>query len=311
MIYTLTLNPAIDLFIDTNDLQPNQVNRTNGFQAQANGKGVNVSFILHRQDIPNTAWGIGGGFTLDYITQVLTASGIPNAFVRCQGTTRINVFTHVRNTGQEFKQVNPGPAVTAEELAQLWQQLAQLTAADCLIISGSFSQGIDPSILVRIGQLAAEKKFKLVIDSSYPEVKAALPYHPFLIKPNDEELKSWYGVTGETDLAGLLQLARRAINEGAQNVLLSLGGAGAAFITPTHTYVGNAPKINVLNTAGAGDTMLGTFIAGTVQGMAPAANLRYAIAAGSDTARSSWITDFKHVDELLPQITIQTEEVDA
>ncbi|MFT8410127.1 MAG: 1-phosphofructokinase [Schleiferilactobacillus perolens] len=311
MIYTLTLNPAIDLFVDTDQLKPNQVNRTNGFQAQANGKGVNVSFILHRQHVANTAWGIGGGFTLDYITKVLTATGIPNHFVRSSGTTRINVFTHVRETGEEFKQVNPGPHVSAAELAELWQQLTQLTASDWLIISGSFSQGIDPGILVKIGRLAQQNKFRLIIDTSYPAVKEVLPLHPYLIKPNEEELKSWYGVSGATDLPDVLRLGQRAVHEGAQNVLLSMGSDGAALITPTQILVGNAPKVAVLNTAGSGDTMLGTFVAGLMQGKHPAENLKYALAAGSDTARSSWITDFAHVDELLNQITVQTQEVDG
>ena len=140
MIYTLTLNPAIDLFIDTPRLDEGVVNRTNRYDVQANGKGVNVSFILERLGVANTALGLGGGFTLAYIQSQLTASGIENQFIDTGGITRINVFTHVDDGEREYKLVNPGPVVPASGLKQLEKLLEQLTNQDALIVSGSFAQ---------------------------------------------------------------------------------------------------------------------------------------------------------------------------
>ncbi|WP_179396252.1 1-phosphofructokinase [Lacticaseibacillus absianus] len=308
MIYTLTLNPAIDLFITTPQMKEGTVNRTTGADVQANGKGVNVSFILHRLGIENQALGIGGGFTLAHIVAELTRAGIANDFIDAGGITRINVFTHVSATNEEFKLVNPGPAVGAAALRQLLERLERLGTDDTLILSGSFAQGIRPEVIVTIAQLSAQRHFGFVIDTSYPEVLDALQYHPLLIKPNDNELASWVGEEPPRDTASRIAMAKQLIDRGAQNVLLSCGEDGAIFVGQAGCFAGNAPKIAVLNTAGAGDTMLGTFVGGWVAGRPVADNLREAIAAGSDTARRSWLTTFEDLDDLRDQIVITREE---
>ena len=308
MIYTLTLNPAIDLFIKTQTMAPNTVNRTDSYDIQANGKGVNVSCILKRRGVDNVALGVGGGFTLDYIADFLTEQGIRNHFYKNAGFTRINVFTRVVSDHNEYKLVNPGPEISAETLKQLYQQLTTLGADDWLCVSGSFARGIEPSFLLQLGKLSRENGFALIIDSSYPEAVKALAYQPLLVKPNDAELMSWFNQSGEADLATMVKLGHKALAAGAQNVLVSLGAAGALFMNQDVTLVGNAPKIDVLNTAGAGDTMLGTFLAGLYQKQNLADTLKLAIAAGSDTARRAWITDFTETDELLTQIKIKKLE---
>ena len=308
MIYTLTLNPAIDLFIKTQTMAPNTVNRTDSYDIQTNGKDVNVSCILKRRGVDNVALGVGGGFTLDYIADFLTEQGIRNHFYKDAGFTRINVFTRVVSDHNEYKLVNPGPEISAETLKQLYQQLTTLGADDWLCVSGSFARGIEPSFLLQLGKLSRENGFALIIDSSYPEAVKALAYQPLLVKPNDAELMSWFNQSGEADLATMVKLGHKALAAGAQNVLVSLGAAGALFMNQDVTLVGNAPKIDVLNTAGAGDTMLGTFLAGLYQKQDLADTLKLAIAAGSDTARRAWITDFTETDELLTQIEIKKLE---
>ena len=308
MIYTLTLNPAIDLFIKTQTMAPNTVNRTDSYDIQANGKGVNVSCILKRRGVDNVALGVGGGFTLDYIADFLTEQGIRNHFYKDAGFTRINVFTRVVSDHNEYKLVNPGPEISAETLKQLYQQLTTLGADDWLCVSGSFARGIEPSFLLQLGKLSRENGFALIIDSSYPEAVKALAYQPLLVKPNDAELMSWFNQSGEADLATMVKLGHKALAAGAHHGLVSLGAAGALFMNQDVTLVGNAPKIDVLNTAGAGDTMLGTFLAGLYQKQDLADTLKLAIAAGSDTARRAWITDFTETDELLTQIEIKKLE---
>ena len=159
MIYTLTLNPAIDLFIKTQTMAPNTVNRTDSYDIQANGKGVNVSCILKRRGVDNVALGVGGGFTLDYIADFLTQQGIRNHFYKDAGFTRINVFTRVMSDNTEYKLVNPGPETSSATLKQLYQQLTTLGAEDWLCVSGSFAQGIEPSFLLKLGALSQERGF--------------------------------------------------------------------------------------------------------------------------------------------------------
>ena len=304
MIYTLTLNPAIDLFIETNYLKKNSVNRTEKYDIQANGKGINVSFILKRLGIPNTATGVGGGFTLDYIQQELTNNHIENFFTNINGITRINVFTHVNSQNCEYKLVNPGPKITQESQNKLLQYFNRLKKGDIVSLSGSFSSGISPNIITKLAEIIKEKEASFIIDTSYSEVMDVLKYHPLLIKPNQEEIKKWFNIDEKLSIKETIKLAQRLVEAGAQNVLLSLGENGAAFISKDSVYYGNAPKITALNSAGAGDTMLGTFIAGMVNKLDIKSNLKRSIAAGSDTTQSMWITDFKNVEMLEKQIKI-------
>lgn len=305
MIYTLTLNPAIDLFIETAHMKPNTVNRTNNSDVQANGKGINVSFILKRLGIDNTALGIGGGFTNQYIRDTLTQNQIPNQFITIDGLTRINVFTRVLDQQQEYKLVNKGPYVSQQAQIKLLKLLDKLQSGDWLCISGSFAQGIEPEILTQIAQKMQQKKVRLVLDTSYSAVLNTLRYQPYLIKPNEAELARWLKLSAHPTRTQLIHAAQKLIQQGAQNVLLSLGAQGACLITPDQVYYGNAPKIKVLNTAGSGDTMLGTFIGGKIQHLTDQDNLRRSIAAGSDTAQQSWITDFTQIDTLTSQIHIK------
>lgn len=305
MIYTCTLNPAIDLFIETDHLEPEVVNRTNSYDIQPNGKGVNVSFILKQLGINNTALGVGGGFTSQFIEQSLRDQNIVTDFTHIAGISRINVFTRVLADDTEYKEVNHGPAVKAKEINDFLGKIAQLTDNDELVVSGSFSTGIEPSIIVTIAQMSKRQGFKLIIDTSYREVMETLPNQPFLLKPNDEELLSWFKADKTTDVDTLVKYAKILIERGAQNVLLSLGKRGAIFLNGNEIIYGNAPDIKVVNTACSGDTMLATFLAGMQQGMPTADNLQNSLAAASSTAGRAGLTDFSDVNELMKHVEIK------
>lgn len=308
MIYTCTLNPAIDLFIETDQLKPEVVNRTNNYDIIPNGKGVNVSFIMKILGVDSVALGVGGGFTSQFIEESLQSKGIKTNFTHIDGISRINVFTRVLNPNSEYKQVNKGPEVNEDKVQEFLDIIKTLTDQDKLVVSGSFSTGIAPSIIVEIARMAQEQGFDLVIDTSYPEVLNTLNYHPFLLKPNDEELLSWFDADHTEDLHELAGYVKKVLAKGAQNILLSLGSKGAIFANTEGIWFGNAPKINVVNTACSGDTMLGTFLSGMEQEMDIADNLKKSIAAASSTAATSGLTSFDDLDELLKQIKIQRLE---
>lgn len=308
MIYTCTLNPAIDLFIETKQLKPEVVNRTNNYDIQPNGKGVNVSFILKQLGVDNTALGVGGGFTSEFIEKSLRNQGIKTDFTHIDGISRINVFTRVVETDTEYKEVNNGPIVSSKKLEDFLQKISQLKIGDKLVVSGSFSKGIDPEVIIKIAQMAQQQQFDLVIDTSYPQVKTAVKYRPFLLKPNDEELLSWFDKEDSNDLSTLVKYSKQLIQQGAKNILLSIGSKGALFVNQEQVIFGNAPKIKVVNTACSGDTMLGTFLAGMEQKLSLADNLQRSIAAASSTAATAGLTDFNDVKELMQQIKIEQLE---
>ncbi|WP_025025354.1 1-phosphofructokinase [Companilactobacillus nodensis] len=306
MIYTCTLNPAIDLFIETDQLKPDVVNRTNSYDIIPNGKGVNVSFIMKMLGVDSTALGIGGGFTSKFIEESLQEKGIQTKFTHVAGISRINVFTRVLNPNTEYKEVNKGPRLSEKEVQEFLNVIASLTDQDKLIVSGSFSTGIDPEIIVEIAKMSQMQGFDLIIDTSYSEVLDTLQYHPFLLKPNDEELLSWFSVQHTENLNELADYTKRILANGAKNILLSLGARGAIYANNNGIWFGNAPDVKVVNTACSGDTMLGTFVAGMEQGLAVEDNLKKSLAAASSTAATSALTDFSDLDDLVDQIEIKS-----
>lgn len=302
-VYTCTLNTAIDLFIETNTLYPFTVNRTQDDDIQANGKGVNVSLVLKMLGIENTALGFKAGFTGKYIEDFLCEKGIHTDFIEVPGMTRINVFTQVNETQEEFKLVNKGPEIPEEFIRQFLEQIEQLQVDDFLCVSGSLPRGISPSILHEIAERCQKQKVHLILDSSYIEVLDCLVYQPFLLKPNEEELATWFGVSIDT-LEGYLHYAKELIHLGAQNVLVSLGSEGALFVNKSTVLYGNSPIGTVVNTACAGDTLLGTFLAGLLSEEKIQMTLKKSLAAGSSTAFRKGLTDFSDVDLLAQQIKI-------
>ena len=305
-IYTCTLNLAIDLFIETDTMEPFTVNRTKDDDIQANGKGVNVSLILKMLGVDTTALGFRAGFTGNYIEDYLQEKEISTDFIEVPGMTRINVFTQVNQTKEEYKLVNQGPEIPQEKVEVFLDQIRNLQAEDYLCISGSLPRGIESTILVDISRICQERDVHLIIDSSYKEIMDCLSYHPFLLKPNEEELASWFGEIIDSEEAYLFY-GQQLIKAGAQNVLLSLGSGGAIFFSQTKIIRGNSPIGKVVNTACAGDTLLGTFLAGYLTEQPLEETLRKCLAAGSSTAFRKGLTDFSDVKELSKQIEIKEE----
>ncbi|MBD9766346.1 1-phosphofructokinase [Enterococcus faecium] len=309
-IYTCTMNLAIDLFIETEEIHPFMVNRTKEDDIQANGKGVNVSLVLKMLDFPSTALGFSAGFTGKYIEDYLQQKQIQTDFIEVPGMTRINVFTQVNQTGEEYKLVNQGPEIPQTAVHNFLNQIRALQAEDYLCVSGSLPRGLSPKVLIEISRICQEKGIHLIIDSSDQEAMDCLPYRPFLLKPNEEELSSWFGRKMVTD-EDYFVYGQRLVELGAENVLLSLGEKGAILFTKDRVFRGNSPKGKVVNTACAGDTMLGAFLAGYMNRRPLDETLRKSIAAGSSTAFRKGLTDFLDVEELSKQIKIKEERFET
>lgn len=307
MIYTCTMNLAIDLYIKTEKMNPFEVNRTQEADYQPNGKGVNVSFILKQLGLDNTALGFSAGFTGAFIKEELEKKGIPTQFVSVDGITRVNVFAQVTSEQQEYKLVNQGPSVTPEQVQQLLDIIHNFNQDDYLFVSGSHPQGVTQATYEAIGQASMAQGFHWILDTSAPFVPELLQYHPYLIKPNDEEVAAWFNLTNPT-LDDLKRCGQALLDKGAQNVLMSLGGDGALLFTPEETLHLTAPKGEVVNTACAGDTLLATFVGSRLQGASNLEALTKAIAAGSSTAFRPGLTDFSDVPDLSQQVSVITHE---
>ncbi|MFE5473741.1 1-phosphofructokinase [Bacillus safensis] len=302
MIYTCTLNPAIDLYIALKEMRANAVNRTEDEDYQPNGKGVNVSIMLKKYGFTSTALGFIAGFSGTYIEQSLKDLSIQTDFISVEGITRINVFI---NTTEEYKLVNQGPAIEEKALHAFREKIAAIPQGGILIMSGSLPKGVPLSIFSEVAAICHQQKVKFILDTSSAAVLETLQYKPYLLKPNEEEIAAFFGKTHPLSEKELIQSGEKLIEMGAEQVLISRGGEGALFITKDAVFKGNAPTGTVVNTACSGDAMLAAFLSKHLEGHSPEECLRYGIATGASTAFSKGLSDLQDIDSLIEQVHIQ------
>ena len=303
MIYTLTLNPAIDYVVRLPILREGETNRAVSAEVQFGGKGINVSCVLRELGTDSTALGFAAGFTGDALTTYLTDRGIRARFIRLpDGLTRINLKLKTEAVGREETEINAaGPTVPPASLTALLQELDTLTTGDFLVLAGSIPPSLPRDLYRRIMAQLAGRGIRFVVDAEGEALTATLPYRPFLIKPNRAELEGLAGRTlaTEDDLRSAAQALQRA---GAQNVLISLGGDGALLLDESGAFHrAQAVRVAPVNTVGAGDSMVAGFLAGLADGYtgtqtddhssAYAHALRLGIAAGGATAASDRLAD--------------------
>ncbi len=170
MIHTLTLNTAIDMNIFCDPLQPAAVNRTRQTEYCPNGKGVNVSLVLHHYQQPTHVMGIFGGFTGRYIVEELRKQHINVTPAWVAEPTRINIF--INDGSDEYKLVNPGARINDEGKEQILHHLQCVTPGDYLVISGSLPPGIESRFYSEILVLCQQKGCEVILDISHPVLRS-------------------------------------------------------------------------------------------------------------------------------------------
>lgn len=300
MIYTVTLNPSIDYVVEVNELTAGEIMRTKAEDLIFGGKGINVSSMLAQFGMKSCALGFIAGFTGDALEQGVAAMGIQPDFLKVeQGFTRINVKVHA----QEESEINgQGPQIRYTHLEQLIKKLDRLKKDDILVLSGNVPGSIPQDIYADIMQHLQGSGIRVCVDARQEALMSTLVYHPFLIKPNHKELAEMF----EVELSSredLLVYAKELQAMGARNVLVSMAEQGALLLTETQeVYHAPACRGKVVNSVGAGDSMVAGFLYGYLREQSYAAALRYGTACGSASAFSKGIADRKTVEELLVQL---------
>lgn len=299
MIYTVTFNPAIDYIVHTGTMQVGQVNRSQGEELYFGGKGINVSFVLHELGLPSKALGFVAGFTGAAIEAGIQEQGIATDFVHLDsGFSRINVKI---KSGEETELNGQGPNISEAAVAELFEKLNQLQDGDVLILAGSIPNTMPADSYEKILAHLSDQKIKVVVDATKDLLLKVLPYHPFLIKPNNHELGELFGVTLHS-IEEIATYAKKLQEMGAQNVLISMAGDGALLIDETgKQHVCGVCKGTVKNSVGAGDSMVAGFVAGSMQGDYEAA-LKLGTAAGGATAFSEGLAQRAEIERLLQQL---------
>ena len=256
--------------------------------------------VLQRLGLPSTALGFVAGFTGEEIRRRLDAMGLATDFVSVpEGFSRINC--KLKNA--EGTEINGcGPSVGEKEVSALVQKLDPLTRGDILVLSGSIPKPLPADFYARILARLSGRGVLTVVDATGASLLAALPYHPFLVKPNIYELSALFGAS-LTDRASALPYARELQRRGAENVLVSLGREGALLAAGDGSVMeAAAPKGKLINAVGAGDSMVAGFVAGWLESRSYAHAFRMGLAAGSASAFSEHLAERENVEQLLSRM---------
>ena len=301
MIYTLTLNPALDYTIKLENLYLGKINITKETEILPGGKGINVSTVLKNLEIESIAIGFISGFTGKEIERKLNENNIKTEFIGLENqNSRINIkiIEKTKETAINTK----GPNILKEDIEKLYKKIEKIEDGDFLVLSGSIPNGIDQDIYEKICEKLKNKNIKIIVDSTNDLLLKTLKYKPFLIKPNKEELEETFKEKIETN-EDIVRRAEKLQEMGARNVLISLGGDGAILITDTkEVYYSKAPKGKVLNTVGAGDSMVAGFIAGYQKNRDYKDAFKMGIATGSASSFSMNLATADEVANLLKEI---------
>lgn len=279
MIYTVTLNPSIDYAVRLGALKKGEINRAEASAIYPGGKGINVSIVLGRLGIKNTALGFAAGFTGKEIIRLLKQESCGSDFVFIENaSSRINVKLL---DGEETQINGEGPDISKEALEGFFQKLDGLREGDYIVLAGSVPKGLSENIYENILERIKDRGIKAVIDAEKALLLNTLKYSPFLVKPNEYELGEIFD-TEIKDEENIVFYGGRLRNMGAANVLVSRGEKGAVLIDEyNRIHKIKAPKGRVVNTVGSGDSMAAGFLAGYIKSGDYAAALRLGAAAGS------------------------------
>ena len=301
MIYTVTLNPSIDYIVRLDQVQVGSVNRMDSDDKFAGGKGINVSRVLKRLGIPNTATGFIGGFTGKFITDTLVEEEIESRFVQVAEDTRINVKI---KADQETEINGTGPNVEPAQFEELKAILSSLTADDTVVFAGSSAKNLGNVIYKDLIALTRQTGAQVVCDFEGQTLIDSLDYQPLLVKPNNHELGDIFGVKLE-NLDEIEKYARELLAKGAQNVIISMAGDGALLVTSEGAYFAKPIKGTVKNSVGAGDSMVAGFTGEFVKSKDAVESFKWGVACGTATTFSDDLATAEFIKETYEKVEVE------
>lgn len=299
MVYTVTFNPAVDYIVRTDEINVGKVNRSISEEILFGGKGINISLVLKELGIKSKALGFIAGFTGQAIEEGVREMGVETDFVHLKdGFSRINVKI---KSAEETELNGQGPRIDSEAIAELYKKLDGLENGDTLVLAGSIPNTLPSDIYEKILEHLSQKDIKVIVDATKELLLNVLKYKPFLIKPNNYELEEMFGVAFKS-VEEIVECAKKLKEMGAVNVLVSMAEKGAVLIDENGSvHTCGVCKGSVVNSLGAGDSMVAGFIAGSLDGDYPYA-LKLGTAAGGATAFSDGLAQRNDIYRLLQQL---------
>ena len=301
MIYTCTFMPSIDYTAHVSEFSAGKLNRSDEVYYYPGGKGINVSRVVKRLGVDTMAGGFIGGFTGEYIENYLTEEGLKTDFIRTTEITRINVKI---KSSRETELNGPGPDLQETDVNELLVKIGRLTENDWLVIAGRIPDSVPDSFLSELAMHCERNKVRLVVDTSGPALKQLMEsIKPFFIKPNEQELGELVGQTIRTKQDAVMY-AQEVVKEGISHVVVSMGAQGALYVSAEEILFAAAPKGDLVNSVGAGDSLVAGFIASYSIDQDAEKAFLYGVASGSATAFQSDLCKKEDVELLLRHVKI-------
>ncbi len=306
MIYTITLNPAMDRTLWIEKIRSDDSNRIKKEERYAGGKGIDVSRVLTSLEVVNKALGFVGGFAGEELEGRLLNEGIACDFVRISGETRTNIIVNETSTGNQTVFNARGPEIKPYEVMQMIHKVEKVEDPKIVAISGSLPPGVNPEIYRKIIEIFKSRGAMVILDTDGDALKVGINGLPDVIKPNLHELSRLVGrKLHKKD--EIISAANDLRNQGIGIVLVSMGADGILLLGDKEQYLASPPKVKVENTIGAGDSAIAGFVYGLSEGKTLKEALAYAVAAGTATTLKPG-TALCHKEDflkLLPQINVQ------
>ena len=300
MIYTVTLNPSLDYIAECKDFTLGATNRTSSEIIYPGGKGINVSIVLSNLGDRTTALGFLAGFTGEHIDSLIKDMGISSRMIRLnEGMSRINLKLKSK---EETELNGMGPNISIIDIARLYQKLESITEDDILVLAGSIPPSVSEGLYSDIMERLKETKIKIVVDATKDLLMNVLDKKPFLIKPNIHELGELFNVKMDSaDEA--LPYALKLKEMGAVNVIISMGKDGAMMVDEYgNSYTMNSPEGKLVNSVGAGDSLVAGFLHKYLETGNYEEAFRYGVCTGSASAFSSALATKEEVEKLYREI---------
>ncbi|MCG6845576.1 1-phosphofructokinase [Fusobacterium nucleatum] len=303
MIYSVTLNPSIDFIIRVKDFQLGETNRAYEDNFFAGGKGIMVSKLLKNVKTDCVNLGFLGGFTGTFIEQNLKKLNILSDFVTVNENTRVNVKL---KTETETEINCQGPKISDSEKEEFLDKIRKIKSDDFVILSGSVPSNLGNDFYITIIEILNKNGVKFTLDSSGETFSKSLKYKPFLIKPNKDELKEYARIEFKNNQE-IVNYVRENLVDKAEHVIISLGGEGALYIDKNFSLFAYPLRVkeNVVNTVGAGDSVVAGFVNYMLKHNDVERAFRFAVACGTATSFSEDIGKLNFIEEIYNKLVIE------
>lgn len=299
MFYTITFSPALDLLIETeNQFDRNGLTRYEESTLLPGGKGINASIMLKRLGFESTAITFMSGPLSNVITTGLKEEGIKLISIPSENNLRINI--QFNNQLNNFELNGPGSIINNESKEKLMTLISKMTKDDVVFIMGKSDMNFVDDIVKEL----SKKDIKFVLDIDSKEIINLIKYKPFAIKPNLYELQTLMNKKIKKD-EDIIKVGKELVLLGVQNLLVSCGDKGSFFINKNKTLKIETPKLKIVNSKGAGDSMLAIFVASYIKSSNIEESFILSNAAGMATVVSKWLGSYELVEKFKNELKIK------